>query len=225
MSDDLILVRPSAPLTPSIARISFDGDDIRVFFPEPRTPFNDVVKRMDYRWRRPYWTRTCSQTSHHDRAAELVYTLLAAGYCVKGPREVMETAVAQTFTPEPVRSIRRQTEGEYTDWFRIWWHKERGGCLEDARGGLRGARWWQGRLMVPADQFEAVLDFADRYDCHLSAGALALAEEARAEQDAAIVVDLQPLPAPNVTPVGNGRPVKLDVPDQVEIDYDLADDD
>lgn len=225
MSDDLLLVRPSSPNTPSIARISFDGDDIRVFFPEPRTPFNDVVKRMDYRWQRPYWTRTCDQTLHHDRAAELACALITAGYCVKGPRAMMETAVAQSFTPEPVRSIRRQTEGEYTDWFRIWWHKDRGGRLEDVRRGLRGARWWNGRLMVPSDQFEAILDFADKYDCHLSPGALALAEEARAEQDAAIVVDLQPLPAPNVAPVGNGRPGKLDVPDLVEIDDDLADND
>lgn len=224
MSDDLILVRPSEPRTASIARISFDSDFIRVFFPEPKTAFNDIVKRMDYTWSRPYWVRKCAQSLHLARAAELAHTLLVAGYCVKGSRDVMEAAVSQSFDPEPIRSISRQTEGEYTDWFRIWWHKERGGRLEDVRRGLRGARWWNGRLMVPSEQFEEVLDFADQYDCHLSPGALSLAEEARAEQDGAVVVNLSPLDGPERPPV-NGRPPVLDVPESVEIDDDLADDD
>jgi hypothetical protein len=78
---------------------------LRVYFPEAKTRFNDIVKALDYSWQRPYWTRTIPQAQHHNRAAELAHTLLAAGYCVKGPREVMETAVAQAFEPEPVRRL------------------------------------------------------------------------------------------------------------------------
>lgn len=220
-----ILVRPSAPLTPSIARISFDGDWLRVYFPEAKTAFNDIVKMMDYTWQRPYWTRTIPQAQHLHRAAELAHTLLAAGYCVKGPKEVMETAVAQLFEPEPVRTIHKRTGGSYDGWFAIWWHKERGGRLEDARRGLRGSRWDGGRLVVPPEQFEAVLDFAERYDCHLSPGALALAEEARAELDAAIVVDLSPAAAPEPPPVNGRKPTALPVPEFVELDNDLLDND
>lgn len=219
-----ILVRPESPLTASITRISFDGDTLRVYFPEVKATFNNIVKRMDYCWQRPYWVRTVSQEHHLNRAAELAHTLLAAGYCVKGPRKVMETAVNQTFEPEPVRIIRRWIkDDDYIDWFSVWWHKERGGRLEDARRGLRGSRWYNGRLMVPAEQFEAVLDFAERYDCWLSPGALALAEEARAEQDAAIVVSLSPMAAPEPPPVNGRKPAKMEVPEFVEVDDSLLD--
>lgn len=220
-----ILVRPSAPLTPSIARISFDGDMLRVYFPEAKTAFNDIVKLMDYRWQRPYWVRTIPQELHVTRAAELASTLLVAGYCVKGPKEVMETAVAQSFEPEPVRTIHKRTGGNYDGWFAIWWHKERGGRLEDARRGLSGSRWDNGRLVVPPEQFEAVLDFAAQYDCYLSPGALALAEEARAEQDAAIVVDLSLAAVPELPPINGRKPTTLPVPEIVELDNDLLDDD
>lgn len=224
MSDNHILVRPSTPLTPSIARISFNGDALRVYFPEPKTAFNNIVKMMDYQWQRPYWVRTIPQELHATRAAELASTLLAAGYCVKGPREVMETAVAQSFEPEPVRTIHRRADGNYDGWFAIWWHKERGGDLNEARRGLSGSRWSDGRLMVPPEQFESVLDFATQYDCHLSPGALALAEEARAEQDAAIVVDLSPVDAPELPPVNGRKPPTLPVPEFVELNDDLLDD-
>jgi hypothetical protein len=219
--DDMVLVRPSEPRTESIARISMTETAVRIFFPEKGAGFNELVKRWGYFWRAPYFSRDIPQAEQADRAAELAYTLLAAGFCVKGPSAVMETAVSQAFATEPVRIIRRQEDGEYAGWFRIWWHKERGGSLNNVKKGLRGARWHNGRLMVPPEQVEAVMDFAERYECVVTEAAYALADEARAERDAAIVVTLSPLDAPTL-PQANGRPPVLTV-DEFEIDDSLMD--
>ncbi len=225
MSDEMILVRPSAPRTASIARISTTDTQVRVYFPETRTGFNDLVKSLDYRWQQPYWVRDVAPAQQADRAAELAHVLLTAGYCVKGETVVMETAVSQAFTPEPVRTISRTKGGEYDGWFAIWWHKERGGLLKDIVKRLPGSRWSGRFVVVPPEQFEAVLDFAAMYDCHVYPAAQRVADKARAELDAAIVVSLEPLPVPDAPPVGNGRPPVLTVPEYVEVDDDLADDD
>jgi hypothetical protein len=224
MSDELLLVRPSEPVTASIARISFTETQVRIYFPEPRTGFNDLVRTWGYRWDRPYWSRETPPEQQPDRAAELAHALLAAGYCVKGPRSVMETAVAQTFAPEPVRTISRAKGGEYDGWFSIWWHKERGGALKEPVKRLRGSRWQGGSVVVPPEQFEAVLDFAAMYDCHICPSARQVADEARAEQDAAIVVSVSAV-AVELPVASNSRPPVLDVPDNVEVDNDLADND
>lgn len=224
MSDELILVRPSEPRTASIARLSFDGDDVRLYFPEPRTKLNDIVKAYGYRWQRPYWTRTIAQERHADRAAELAQALLAAGYCVKGPRSIMETAVAGSFQAEPVRIVGVCTdEGEHEGWFSIWWHRERGGELRRPAKRIPGTRWQNGYVVAPPEQFAAVLDFAEMYECHVTAAAQRMAEAARAEEEAAIVVDVAALETAVDLPQPNGRPPKLDVPETIEVDKELLD--
>jgi hypothetical protein len=224
MSDELLLVRPSTPRTDSIARISLSDTAVRVYFPEKGAGFNELVRRWGYFWKAPYFSREVSQAEQHERAAELAYALLAAGYCVKGPVDVMSTAVAQTFTPEPVRIISRAKGGEYDGWFSIWWHKERGGLLKEIVKRLPGSRWQGGSVVVPPEQFEAVLDFAEMYACAVSPDAILLAQEARAERDAAVVVQLAPMAMPELPAGGNGRPQLLDVPESVEIDLDLMED-
>ncbi|MGL4559164.1 MAG: hypothetical protein ACRCV5_16815, partial [Afipia sp.] len=137
------------------------------------------------------------------------------------PTAVMETAVSQAFTQEPVRKVFRVGDGEYKDWFGIWWHRDRGGEMKAPAKKLPGSRWAGNSVVVPPEQFEAVLDFAEMFQCLVSPAALRLAQEARSERDAAIVVNLGDLPAPDLPPAGNGRPQKLDVPEHVGIDNDL----
>lgn len=225
MSEEQQLVRPSSPRTDSIARLTLTDTAVRVYFPEKGVGFNELVRRWGYLWKAPYFVRAVSQAEQHERAAELAYALLAAGYCVKGPVDVMSTAVAQTFTPEPVRKVYRVGSGEYEGWFGVWWHRERGGELKTPAKRLPGSRWAGNSVVVPPEQFEAVLDFADMYECAVAPDAILLAQEARAERDAAVVVQLAPMAMPELPAGGNGRPQLLDVPESVEIDDDLADND
>lgn len=223
---DMVLVRPSEPVTPSIARVFIDGVTVRIFFPEKRDDYNAVIKhRLHYRWQRPYRVREFTETTVNDRAAEAVQQLLAGGFCVKAPQDIIEMALAGGFDPEPRRWVEAVSGGEYEGWFSIGWIRDED--LYSAAKRLPGSRYAAPFVVVPSEQFEAVLDFADIYQCRVSDTAHELAELARTEQESAIVVDAASLPgkrAPELPPV-NGRPPKLDMPEHVGIDDDLADDD
>lgn len=73
-------------------------------------------------------------------------------------------------------------------------------------------------MVVPAAQYEAILDLVDEFGFQLSPGALGLIEAARATREAALVVK----------PVGGPEPIKGEPKEQTkpgEIDADLRDDD
>jgi hypothetical protein len=205
------LARPLQPVTNSIARISLsDEGRPRVYFPEKLEAFRDVVKRLRYEWQGMYWVKTQDVPPERleDCLAELARDLLANGFLVKADTAVIDAAVSGNFVEEPRRTI--AAEGEL---YRIWWgfYEECG----DVAHALPGARWKQDTwrvVLVPAEQYEAVLDFAAQFGFVVMPSALDLMEEARAELEGAVLVQVtkgQALP----TPVWSRKPQPLEEPD------------
>lgn len=150
-----------------------------------------------------------------DRVAETGNHLLAAGFCVKFPDETsMQRAVAGEFEPEHRRWVVRLTAGRYKDWFAFEW--ERRSDLYHRARWLTRSTYDGRRVVVPAEYFEEVLDFADQYGFRLSPGAQDLANEARAAWESALIVTVKTPAAPKPP---DGR---LTIPDG--IDDELADD-
>jgi len=224
MSNEMILVRPPEPVTPSIARVFVEDATVKIFFPEKREDYDRIVKEyFRYGWQRPYRVRTFTEDTASDRAAEVVNHLLAGGFCVKADKALIDAAVAGEFEAEPRRWVKVFTSGDHDGWFAIGWVKDEN--LYHAAKRLPGARYDKPFVAVPPEQYEALLDFSEVHECHLYPSALALVKKARAEAEAAIVVDVAtPLQKELPQPL-DGRPPVLDVPESVEIDDDLADDD
>ncbi len=221
MDGEQVLMRPEAPLSESIARISFDGKLLRVYYPEKRELFRKTVKRIRFEWKPPYWTREVEDDAQQPhRAAELGRDLLAAGFCVKAPANIASMILAGEFDEEPRRTIGTSSD-RYPGWFSLWWAKGEG-CYEAAKK-LPGARWTGVFVCVPPEQYEAVLDFAEIYGFRLNVSARAAVAAAREEREAAIVVSVEARRGTAVAPSGGIR--RLAVPTAVEIDEDLRDDD
>lgn len=220
--NDPLLVRPESPKTASIARISFDGAMLRCYFPERREDFRQLVKRHNLYYGGTYWQREiASDNDRPHRAAELIHALLAGGFCVKADGDLVNTAVNQTYTPEPRRVVTAVTEGQYTGWFLFWWHRDED-CYQAAKR-LPGARYDKPHVVVPPDSFAEVLDFAERQGFLIRPSARQVADAAAAELEAALVVSVEaPVKSERVRP--SSKPQKLEVPNEVAVDESLLDD-
>lgn len=213
------LVRPADFLTRSIARVTSVDNAIRVYFPERRDDFRDVVKRLCYHWDKPYWEKKVREEKQ-DRMSELVRDLLAAGFCVKVEEEIITAVRDGTFVEEPRRTVKATAE---RDSFIIWWGYYED--VEDAVKALPRISWIPNTyrtVLVAPEYYESVLDFATMNTFHVSKDAYDLADEAAREMAGAIVIT--PAPSQELASSAHGRvPPKLAEPD-VAIPESLRDD-
>lgn len=187
------MLRPTETKTTTVAVITISGETVSVSFPEIHDGFNGLVKELGYRWERPLWVRrTNAQTgSARDRAAELGHRLLLAGFCVEfGDETLAPLAMTGDYAPEHTRWVLRRTSGNYQDWFFIRWARQED-FYREARA-LRGSRYDRPGVVVPAESYDEVLDFAESKDFRLSDGALALSTEARARWEQAVIATPAP---------------------------------
>lgn len=216
-----ITARPPAVVAESVAVIEIDPPTLRVTFPEKRDGFRAVVKRFDFVWRPPSWVRVVPVDALPHRAAELARALLEAGFIVRADAGIIQAAISGTFTPEPRRWL-SVGKGEYAGWFYLGWKRDQD-CYELART-LPGSRYDSPGVVVPAEHYETILDFAGLYGFVVTPAAQRLADAARAEREQAIVVQLAPMPAAPPPPAyPTGKPRKLDVPADVPVLPELMD--
>lgn len=223
-------VRPKEPKTETVAEISVSSDDtVKISFPEKREDFWQIVKKeLGYTWSGRAWERklTPQNGTPADRAAEAGHTLLAAGFIVRiFDTGIREAAITGAYEPEQTRWIFARVAGakKYTGWFVIEW--KRPDDLYAAAKKLPGSRYDSPFVVVPPEQFEQVLDFAETYGFSLSPGAQRAAETARTAKEAMLVVSVEPSKLkPDPIKVGTKPPV-LEVPEEVKVDETLRDKD
>lgn len=219
MSEQLLL-RPAEPKQRIVARLSYDGDRLRLYYPQKDDRLSDIANRFDLNWKRPFWAVAIEdETERRHRAAELASHLLAGGFFVKVETAVAQMVIEQSFTP----MVRRKLL-VHDGWFLFWW--QRTDDWYDAIKTLPGSRYDKPGILVPPEQFEAVRDFCQQHDFLITPEAQALMGAAEAELEAAIVVELSDVAGDTaVPPVMTGIPKKLTVPNAVEIDEALLDED
>jgi hypothetical protein len=220
-------VRPENPVTETVAEIRIQGNVVEVSFPERRDDFREIVKRkLNMEWMRgsQSWQRTISLAdgTPADRAAEAGHRLLAAGFCIRiYDPELRKKAIDGNYEPESTRWIFRRTGGDYDGWFSLSWN--RGEDYYGVAKRLPGSRWDKPNVVVPPEQFEEVLDFADMYGFSLSPGAEELVAQARQIKERALVADVEA--SDDMKVIVGTTPSVLEVPQEVEIVEELRDED
>ena len=212
-----ITLRPPNPRTETVAEIRIDGNKILLHLPEYMDEFRNLARGLGYQWKRP-WERIINQFNGplEDRLIEAAYKTLRAGFIVRIPdASLQERIINGEYAEEHRRWIMKRTAGRYDGWFAIQWGRDES-FYERARR-LRGARWSKPSVVVPSDQFEEVLDFAEVHGFRLSPGAEGLIEEARQRRAMEIRVELRPREVKNEEKV-SGEPTGV-------IHADLRDDD
>lgn len=219
-------VRPAVPKTETVAEIRTIGSAIEVRFPELHEDFRLLMHDLRYRWKETVWKREIGPFNGTvaDRTAEAGHQLLAAGFPVRIYDESLRAkAIAGEFEPEAQRWVKKAVgDSPHAGWFVISW--PRGEDFYRAAKRIAGSRYGKGGVYVPPEQFEQVLDFAERYQFSLSPGAEQLVNAARSAREKVLVVSVS-LPQREVSIEVAGRvPPMLAVPDEVAIDDSLRDD-
>lgn len=208
-------VRPKEPVTETVAEIKVLPDGASINFPERREGFREIVRKLGFRWSDYRWFKAGNPI---ERAAEVGHHLLAAGFIVCIQDETARAkAIAGDYEPEKTRWI-YSCEGK----FALQWGRDED-FYEVARR-LPGSRYEKPFVTVPAEQYDQVLDFANRYDFSLDDFAKRMVEQAKLNKEAALVAKVTP-PREPVPTTPDAVPPKLEVPEEVEIDEALRDDD
>jgi hypothetical protein len=215
-----MIVRPENARSALIAWIALDQERsvITTRFPERHERFIDVVRARGYVWSDQHqrWQRRIQPVFHgsiDDRVAELGSELLLAGFAVEFPNEVIaRCAIAAEYAPEQRLWIAKRLGGRYSGWFSIHWPRSNDYYQQARR--LPGSRYSKPHVVVPADAFADVLDFAGHHGFSLSPGAQQLVDDARAKYEASVLAVPSPRPTAAQTAVGCSP----------DIDPELADD-
>lgn len=216
-----MLLLPEAPRTATVAEITRAEKSVSIRFPEKNDAFREIVKAAYYRWdfdaRR--WRRMINPVMHgtvNDRAIEIACQLLAGRIGVEVSDELQSAIIAGAFIPEHTRWIFVSDHAAFT----ISWRRP--DDLYRAAMRIHGARYSSPNIIVPKEQFNEVLDFAERYDFRLTPKAQELAAQQKARFISAVRVCVAPIKA--MEPIrGQIKPGTLIIPERVEVDHDLLD--
>ena len=212
-------VRPGKPITETVAEIRAGETFVEVSFPEKREDFWKLIKPgLGYTWSGKCWRRDLKPTNGtpHDRAAETGNRLLAAGYPIRIFDDTLRVhAVYGTFEPESKRWIMARTTGDYAGWFAIRWPRDEDFYKSAKR--LRGSKYDKPDVVVPAEQYQEVLDFAEMYQFSISAGAQKVIDTARSVRENAMTASVK-APEDRRLPEPGDKPAVLQAPENVDVD-------
>ena len=219
----VIILRPQSPKTETVAWVHIAGHLVSVHFPEKRDDFREIVKGLEYQWSDPYWQRTIQDKDGTplDRAAELCHRLLDGGFCVSPPNvAVQDKALAGDYEYDGKRWITAFKAKSGRSYFLIRWARRED--MYDAAMRIAAAHYDKETygVKVPAEQYDQVLDFAERYRFVMDEKAQAMVQDARIMRESALLVTNY-APVVDAAANGTGRPVL--VAEEFGVDDDLAD--
>jgi hypothetical protein len=217
-------VRPESPVTETIAEIRTLDKRVRVLFPEKIESFRLLMRKHGFTWStdRGYWFRELSNSNGaaHDRAAEIGHILLGNGFIIRIYDETVRAmAVNGNFAPEQTRWIKLFTSGAEQGRLCVHWGRDED--FYKAAKRLPTARYAKPDVSVAVEQFEQVLDFAGINGFSISDAAMEAIDKARSARDSALVAKVELSERENLG--DDGKPIKLETPDHVDIDDELRD--
>jgi hypothetical protein len=219
-------VRPENPKTETVAEIRALADAIEISFPERREDFRQIVKGLGFSWSTIRWERKIYPKNGmiEDRAAEVGNKLLAAGFPIRIYDEtIRQRAINGEYEPECKRWIQIRVSGEHEGWLVLSWEGYNDSLYRAAKK-IAGARWSRPSIVVPVENYEEVLDFAQMYGFKISEKAQAAIDAARELKEKALTTGIK-VSEIDKTPEPGAKPPVLEIPDEVTIDAELRDED
>jgi hypothetical protein len=215
-------VRPEAPATETVAEIKAVESKIIVTFPEKIEAFRLLMREHGFSWSGNNWERKLNARNGapQDRAAEIGHILLGSGFIIRIYDETIRArAVDGNYPEEQTRWITGYTAGSEQGRLCISWARDED--FYKAAKRMPTARYVKPSISVAAEQFEQALDFAEINDFSISETAMRFIEVARSAKDKALVAHVELADNPKAS--DDGKPVKLETPENVEVDDDLRD--
>ncbi|KHF33405.1 hypothetical protein CM49_04353 [Paenibacillus sp. P1XP2] len=218
------VIRPEKPVSETKAVVTVTENKVEVSYPEKREDLRILMRSMKFVWANPRWERALSTKNGNavDRAAEIGHRLLGEGFVVQiADKEIRDKAIHGDFVPECTNWVSGRVSGEYVGWLSISW--ERPDDYYVAAKKIAGSKYYKGSVLVPPEQYEELLDFAEMYGFKLTDRAKEIVEQAKQVKHNALVVNVNP---DNKQPViADGKPKKLNIPEEVEVIAEFRDDD
>lgn len=212
-------VYPPDAVSNLVTDIEVRGNTISVLYPERNEKFREIMHSLNLKWERR-WLRTIGNRSGdiEDRVAEIGNKLLAAGFPVRiYDAAARQKAIDGTYEPEPIRWITAIVSGQYIGWLCVNWSKKEDFYTEAKR--IAGSRYCKPHVVVPAENYEEVLDFAGRYEFKITDKAQEIIDAAMQVRETALVTGVK-VPK-SQGPAKPERP-QLD-PEEIGIDEELRD--
>lgn len=183
-------IQPPTPKSDTVAHVLAIGSfDIAVSFPEKLEAFRDVMLEKRFHWDEPNrrWLRTVQPyLNRDDILVEVACKLLIAGIIVKvGDASLHARITSGAYDHEHTRWVNRTEKG----FFLISWAKDEDFRTEAMRLPL--AFYKKPVVLIRSRYFAEVQDFAEMFDFRFSREADLLIEEALAQRDAMITVQLE----------------------------------
>lgn len=176
------------------AEIVVQDDEIKVYF-EKNDDFIEVVKGLRYKWK-GVWKREINQLTGTaiDRAAELGNKLLNAGFPISIlDADTRRRAIEANYEPECDRWVLHRVGGDYKGYLAITWYDKDDNLYDKARR-LSGSKWSNPSVIVPAEHWQEVEEFADMMGFQFSESARQRIEEVKAiRENAMTVVPAEPI--------------------------------
>lgn len=219
--DDVILSPVGDVASELVATIAVASEAVTLSFPERNDRVIEIAKAAAMKWHERTWNLPIDATTGpaEHRAADLVAALVAGGFRVRCKNSVIRSlAVVGGYPPRRWRWIIRAGEGKVS----LKW-----GAADDFHEVARrlpGARYDydRRRVVIPADAFEALQDFAERYDFAITPSAGSELDAARKRRDTDLRIGVNP-PEPTPATIASTAIPTL-TPTETDIDDDLRDD-
>lgn len=213
-------VYPERSCTNTVAEIHIIENNSRKFievsFAEKREDFRKLIKfKLHYLWNGTCWQREIGEITGtvSDRVAETGHGLLAEGFPIRiFDGDLRDKAIKGEFIPEHRRWIITGYDEKYI-WFVIRWNFD-DDCYNAAKI-ITGSRYRKPFIVVPPEQFDEVIDFAEMHQFRFSDKAKELTETGRKIKENAIFVKVSR--KNNTLKIISSVPQKLNVSNNVQV--------
>ncbi|MFA5922345.1 MAG: hypothetical protein WC856_13800 [Methylococcaceae bacterium] len=214
-------VRPETPVTETVAEIKALANKITVSFPEKVESFRLIMRNHGFTWSGSCWV--CELNARNgvpsDRAAEIGHILLGSGFIIRIYDDLTrQLAIDGNYSEEQTRWITAYTSGNEQGRLCISWSRDED--YDKAAKRLPTA-YVKPSISVAVEQFEQVLDFAEINDFSISETAMKVIDAAREAKEHALIAHVELVD--KVQHSDDGKPVKLETPENVGVDNDLRD--
>lgn len=164
-------VYPLNQIHPGVVEIYPYKNEIEIQYTK-NEKFKKIVKSFGYRWDYSWTKKTNGYTGpSEERAAEIGHKLLSEGFAIRIiDKKILSNAINGNYKPEITRWIKKDTENGC---FAISWSGRNDKLYRTAKS-INSAKYSNGKILIKADYYNEIEDFANLCGFSFSEEALEL---------------------------------------------------